>query len=482
MDDTTTFARSQALRGAVGVPGDKSISHRAVLFSALAAGQTAITNLSDGADAQATLRCLRQLGLHIEGDAARTVVHGQPLAQWQTPAEVLDCGNSGTTLRLLMGVLAAAPGLRATLTGDASLCARPMRRLAEPLQAIGGELTTSAAGTPPVSVIGQSLRGGLITLPMASAQLKSALLLAGLHAVAPVRVREPLQSRDHTERMLAAMGAELRQVDGGWQITPGPLRPLGDFVVPGDPSSAAFAAAVAVLHPDAALTIGAVCLNPTRTGWLSVLRRMGALLDVTVGPTLGGEPCGTIAARSGPLLATEVTEQEVPACIDEVPVLALCAAAATGTSHFGGLAELRVKESDRLAAIVRLLAGLGVATRSGADWMAIDGAGSAENWHPLARFDPGHDHRMALCAAIAGLVGPHPVSVANWSTTATSWPAFRQTIAAVGQLKQPRSLIGPSISDADQGGARTGPEAASEAVEDRTAATTQSCAESEGPA
>ena len=433
--DSVQFGRPAQLAGVVTVPGDKSISHRALLLAALAHGTSEIIGLSSGHDVLATARCLRQLGIDCENaDAAKGMwrVHGRPLAQWVSPTAPLDCGNSGTTMRLLCGVLAAAPALRATLVGDRSLLQRPMLRVAQPLRALGARIDLQANGSAPIVVTGQQLAGGNIDLAVASAQVKSALLLAGLHASAPVRVTEPMATRDHSERMLTAMGAQLMMAPCTTTIEPGSLRPLVAYRVAGDPSAAAFAVALAVLHPRAALALDEVSTNASRSGYLSILQRMGASVRAT-SPDLPplAEPRGRIDAQSSSLVAAHIDEQEVPSCIDELPILALCAACATGTSRFDGIAELAVKESDRIAAIYRLLTGLGVAVQFGDNWMQIQGVGSVERLAALGHFDPGLDHRMAFCAAVAGLAGPWPLAVESWSTTQSSWPDFAPTIAAV---------------------------------------------------
>ena len=433
--DSVQFGRPAQLAGVVTVPGDKSISHRALLLAALADGTSEIIGLSSGHDVLATVRCLRQLGIDCENtDTAKGVwrVHGRPLAQWVSPTAPLDCGNSGTTMRLLCGVLAAAPRLRATLTGDRSLLQRPMLRVAQPLRTLGAHIDLQANGSAPIVITGQQLAGGYLELAVASAQIKSAVLLAGLHASAPVRVTEPMATRDHSERMLTAMGAQLMMAPNTITVGPGALRPLTAYSVAGDPSAAAFAVALAVLHPRAALAVGEVSTNPGRSGYLSILQRMGASVRST-SPALPpmAEPRGRIDAQSSSVVAVHISEHEVPSCIDELPILALCAACATGTSRFDGIAELAVKESDRITAIYRLLTGLGVAVQFGDNWMQIQGVGGVDRLAPLGRFDPGLDHRMAFCAAVAGLAGPWPLEVQSWSTTQSSWPDFASAIAAV---------------------------------------------------
>ncbi len=430
---------AQHLRGSLTLPGDKSISHRALLFAALGTGRSVLTGLGTGADVLGTAHCLRQLGvaIAIADDVAH--VHSPGFSGWLTPAHPLDCGNSGTTMRLLIGLLAAHPRLTAQLDGDASLRKRPMARVVEPLTAMGAQIAADL-GRPPLRVVGQTLHGATHVLPVASAQVKSALLLAGLFAVGETIVQEPLPSRDHTERMLAGLGVQLRSAGTRHAIAGrGPdaqLPALGDFAVPGDPSSAAFAVVAAVLHPNAAITVRGFSHNPTRVGFLRVLARMGAHVATAHPATVAGEPVGDVLAQSAVLQATDIAPDEVPSLIDELPILALAAAAAHGTSQFRGLAELRVKESDRLAAIVELLTMLGVATQSGADWLTIVGKGSAGNFAATpASFHPGLDHRMAMTAAIANLCSPSRVAIGGFAEAiGSSWPGFN---AAMARLSSP---------------------------------------------
>ncbi len=424
------------LCGILTIPGDKSIAHRALLFAALGTGHSRIVGLGTGADIASTARCLRQLGVSIVSDGDVWQVDSPGFGGWQTPADTLDCGNSGTTMRLLTGLLAAHPGLHATLDGDTSLRQRPMARVVEPLTVMGAQIASSQ-GRPPLVVTGQALHGALHVLPVASAQVKSALLLAGLFAAGETVVEEPLESRDHTERLLAALGVALRTHGTRHAIAGrGPqavLPPLGEVHVPGDPSSAAFAIVLAVLHPDADVTVQRVAQNPTRTGFLRVLERMGARVTIAARAQACGEPLGNLRARSSHLCATDIAAQEVPSLIDELPILALAAAAALGTSHFSGLAELRVKESDRLAAILRLLHLLGVPAESGADWLTIHGVGAAAEFDASrAAFRPGLDHRMAMTAEVANLVSPSALEIPGFAeAVASSWPEFTAALAGL---------------------------------------------------
>ena len=431
------------LRGSLPVPGDKSISHRALLFAAIGTGHSALHGLGTGEDIQRTAACLQQLGVHVHQQGTVTRVDSAGFAAWQSPKNVLDCGNSGTTMRLLTGLLAAHPDLQATLDGDASLRQRPMARVVEPLLLMGAQIATQQ-GKPPLQIAGQTLHTATHVLAVASAQVKSALLLAGLFAQkTPGRrqvtlVQEPGLSRDHTEHMLGGLGVAVRNRRGFLAVPArGPLcvlPPLGAFIVPGDPSSAAFAITAALLHPDADVTVEGVALNPRRTGFLRVLKRMGARLTVRRRAFAAArEPAGDVRARSSALHATDIAPGEVPSLIDELPILALAAAASQGTSHFAGLAELRVKESDRLAAIVRLLELLGVACDSGSDWLTIHGGGDAQHFTAsTATYAPGLDHRMAMTAAVANLVGPSALAIRGFSEAIiSSWPDFAEAMSGL---------------------------------------------------
>ncbi len=427
-----TFARPSRLLGQVPLLGDKSISHRALLFSALANGTTRVMGLSSGGDVASTARCLGQMGVAIARDGEAVVVHGTP--DWRSPPGDLDCGNSGTTMRLFLGALAGQPGLMARLVGDASLSRRPMRRVAEPLAHMGAHIDLSPGGMAPLTVTGGPLFGADLALNVASAQVKTAILLAGLRAEGRTRVREPLPSRDHSERALRAMGAPLQQVDGAWELGPCQLQAMGEWRIPGDPSSAAFAAVAALLHPSAEVLVPQLCGNPTRLGWLRVLERMGGDCAIEdLGP-VAGEPTLGLRCRSSALAATTITAAEVPALIDEVPILALAAAAATGTTRFCEVGELRHKESDRLVETLALLQALGVKARAEGDDLIVCGQGSASDWSrtPFV-FDAGLDHRMAMSAAIAGLVGPAAVTVADTQAIGTSWPDFIRIFQGLAQ-------------------------------------------------
>lgn len=419
---------SSPLRGTVRVPGDKSLSHRAVLFSAMAQGTSRVSGVLDSADVRATVAAVNALGASAELSVQPDGSFAGTVTGWGTqgpvsPSQPVDCGNSGTTARLLMGVLAGWP-VEVTLTGDESLSVRPMRRVTEPLSQMGARFETSPDGTLPVTIHGHGgLRPFGYTSPVASAQVKTAILLAGLRAAGGVCVTEPAPSRDHTERLLPAYGVAVKVDSAAHKASlcgPQDLHAT-DIVVPGDPSSAAFLVAAALIVDGSDVEVTGVSLNPTRIGFVRVLERMGADLTVVGGEVAGAEPTGSLVARFSPnLRPTVVTAHEVPSLVDEVPVLALVAAAAHGTTRFEGVAELRVKESDRLAAITDGLSRLGVAVRCGDDWLEVDGPSRLG----AASLDSLGDHRLAMTWALAGLVAHGPVEVDRFDAVDVSYPGF----------------------------------------------------------
>ena len=361
------------LRGSVRVPGDKSLSHRAVLFAAMAQGRSTLAGILDSEDVRATIGAVAALGAVVELTSAEDGSLSGTIEGWgergpTSPGEPIYCGNSGTTARLLMGVIAGWP-IQVTLTGDASLSSRPMRRVTEPLSAMGASFETTETGTLPVLITG---RAGLKPLnyasPVASAQVKTAVLLAGLRASGGVRVTEPARSRDHTERLLPAFGVAVKVDSEACSASLcGPVVPQAASVaVPADPSSAAFIAVASLLVPGSRVSLTGVSLNETRTGFVRVLRRMGASVGVTNAVSPEYEPAGDMVVEYSPSMrATTVAPHEVPSLVDEVPILALAASAAVGTTRFEGVSELRVKESDRLAAVAEGLSALGVERANG---------------------------------------------------------------------------------------------------------------------
>jgi len=411
------------LRGRFRPPGDKSISHRAVMLAAIAEGETVVEGFLRAADCIQTVHCLRLLGVPIEEEADRLVVHGVGLRGLREAEDVLDAGNSGTTMRLLCGILAGQP-FHTVITGDASLRRRPMDRVVIPLREMGARIEGRVGGKyAPLAIRGGDLRGIDYTLPVPSAQVKSAVLLAGLYAEGPTTVQEPLPSRDHTERMLAAFGVEVSR--GAQLVTvnpPGKLR--GTRVqVPGDFSSAAFLLVAAAAHPGAEVVLENVGLNPTRTGALEVLREMGAWIEVVHREELGGEPVGDLLVRGGPLKGTRITEDRIPRLIDEIPILCIAAAVAEGETVIHGAGELRVKESDRLAAVTAGLRALGISVEELPDGFVVQGG----------RFRGGRvhsfgDHRIAMSFAVAGLLSEEPVVVEDAECIGVSFPGFEEAI------------------------------------------------------
>ncbi|MCY4633890.1 MAG: 3-phosphoshikimate 1-carboxyvinyltransferase [Acidobacteria bacterium] len=413
---------ARRLRGRLRVPGDKSISHRYALLAALAGGTSTIDGYSTGADCGSTLRCLRELGVEIaktaknDGTSAVTVA-GRGLGGLSRPARMLDAGNSGTTMRLLAGILAGHP-FDAVLTGDASLQRRPMRRIIEPLERMGGRVEADG-GRPPLRIRGGSLNGTTYVPAVASAQVKSAVLLAGLHARGVTRVREPAPTRDHTERALEAFGVPIDTGDGAVAVAGGsPLRPLA-LMVPGDPSSAAFWAVAAAAVPDSDVTIEGVGLNPTRTAFLDVLSRAGAAIEVHVEDNSGGEPSGEIRIRSGSLRNLVIGAAEVPSLIDELPVLGALAAHGPAV-EVGGASELRHKESDRITALAAGLRAIGVRVEERPDGFRAERAGVPQG----GAADAAGDHRLAMAFAVAGLAGAGPSVIHGAGATDVSYPGF----------------------------------------------------------
>ncbi|CAN5765305.1 3-phosphoshikimate 1-carboxyvinyltransferase [soil metagenome] len=349
---------SAPLRGEVRVVGDKSISHRALLISALAAGRSLVRDANPGADVRATARCLRALGIGCSTTGEEWTVEGSADAL-REPSEVLDAGNSGTTLRILLGVLAGVPGL-SVVTGDATLRRRPMLRVVEPLRRMGAAIDGRRNGDlPPLVVRGRPLRGAEIETQVASAQVKTALLLAALRAEGRTVIREPAPSRDHTERMLAAAGIDVSGQDGTIEVAGGQAPAARRWSVPGDLSAALYLIVAGLLVPGSDITVTQVGLNPTRTAALDVLRRMGGDIRAQVEGSEAGEPVGRVRARASALVATTIAPHEIPALIDDLPILAVAATQARGRSTLGGAAELRVKESDRIAAMAGGLKRLG---------------------------------------------------------------------------------------------------------------------------
>lgn len=419
-----TVSPAGRLAGRVRVSGDKSISHRAALVGALARGVTVIHNFLRADDCLHTLSCLKALGVSIEDEGDGVVVHGTG-ARWREPPAALDAGNSGTTMRLLAGIL-AGQRFSAEITGDASLRRRPMDRVIEPLAQMGAQIVALGEGRfPPLRITGGPLRGITYTLPVASAQVKSAVLLAGLLAQGQTTVIEPTPTRDHTERMLAAFGAPVRRDGSRVSLTAAGLRGR-EVYVPGDMSSAAFLLAAAAARPGSELTVEDVGLNPTRTGVLDVLRAFGAQVEVRQTGERNGEPVGVVTVRGQPLRGVRIGGSLIPRVIDELPVLCVIAAAADGETVISDAAELRVKESDRIAVLARGLRALGGEVKEQVDGMTIYGS-------PLhgGRVASAGDHRIAMAFAVAGLLADGPVTVEGAESISVSFPQFVDALRAV---------------------------------------------------
>lgn len=424
---------ARPLSGAVRVPGDKSISHRSVLFSAMAEGTSHVSGVLDSADVRSSIGAVRALGAEVnlekrpDGSLAGDIRGWGGLGPSQ-PEGAIDCGNSGTTVRLLMGVLAPWD-ITVELTGDDSLRRRPMRRIAAPLELMGARFAPEGATTLPLSITGtRGLAAISYDSPVASAQLKTAILLAGIFAAGTTSVREPAPSRNHTELMLPGFGVDVEAAPGEASVAGGQSLHACDVDVPGDPSSAAFMACAAALRPDSAIDIENVSLNEARIGFARVLERMGA--DITLKPTgsAGEEPCGTISVSYVEhLRSCEVVGHEIASLVDEIPVLALVAAHAEGTTIFHEVGELRVKETDRLAAILEGLSKLGVRAWSEGDDLHIEGKPGLVVPEGLVFVSLG-DHRLAMTWSLVGFTGAHPVSIRDFEAVRVSYPGFRADI------------------------------------------------------
>jgi 3-phosphoshikimate 1-carboxyvinyltransferase len=400
------------------MPGDKSLTHRAFLFGALADGLTTIEGASEGDDCASTRNCLTALGLEFRGTRGEPLVTVRGGAPLERPATALDCGNSGTTLRLLMGVLAAA-GFESELGGDESLNRRPMERVANPLRLMGARIETRG-GRPPVRVFGSKLRGASVTPEAASAQIKGAILLAALQAEGRTIVHEPIPTRDHTERMIRLFGGRIER-DGSEISIDGPQTLKGTRVlVPGDPSSAAPFVVAALILPDSEVTIEGVLLNPHRVRYLDILREMGADIETTMTSAMDAEPVGRIVARSSSLRGVDIAPLHVPAVVDELPILAVAGAFARGRLEVRGASELRVKESDRIAAMVEGLTAMGARIEELEDGFRVEGGGPLEG----AMVRSHGDHRIAMALSVAALSAHGDTRVAGAEVVSISLPSF----------------------------------------------------------
>lgn len=418
--------------GSVRVPGDKSITHRALLLAAMARGTSHVGGALSSLDARSSARVLRQLGADISPLRAGAVVRVEGRGRLRQPDAVLDCGNSGTTTRLLLGLL-AGHRLRATLTGDASLRRRPMRRVTVPLGRMGARFDEHGGDGLPLTVRGGSLVPLRYEMPVSSAQIKSAILLAGLAGRVAVELREPHgRSRDHTERLLGAFGYGVEEDADGWvRFAPtGRIEPF-DLQVPGDPSSAAFLVGAAVLAERGELRIAGVGVNPTRTGFLRVLERMGAPVRLEEETDHFGEPVADLIAAPAPLRATEVAAGEIPGLIDEIPMLAALASRASGTTIFRDVGELRVKESDRLGLIASNLRAIGAAAEVVGDDLHVEGGAGA----PRGSVRTAGDHRLAMAFAVLGTLPGARIRIDDLACAAVSFPAFPATLRGIARRR-----------------------------------------------
>lgn len=419
-----TLTSRHSLRGEAQVGPDKSISHRSVILSALAQGQSRVKNFLVAEDTLSSCHCLRMMGVNILQQGSEVVVDSPGIEGLTEPHELLDCGNSGTTMRLMSGLIAGR-SFFAVLSGDASLNKRPMKRVIEPLSFMGARFMARANNYPPLAVQGGQLKGIEYHMPVASAQVKSALLLAGIQAEGKTTILEPVTSRDHTERMLMAMGADLTVKDQSISIIPGRKLYPQDWEVPGDISSAAFLMTAGSIVTGSELLLPRVGINHTRSGILDVLKMMGADITLKNQQTVAGEPIADIIVRSSELKAVEIGGEMIPRLIDELPVLAVAMAAAQGTSIVRDAAELRVKETDRIAVICSELSRMGAAIEATADGFIVQGQQS-----PLhgADVDSHGDHRIAMSLAVAALVADGPTVINSSEAVNVSFPDFWDTL------------------------------------------------------
>ena len=415
---------SSPLRGELTVPGDKSISHRAVMFGSISEGLTEITDFLQGADCLSTISCFRKMGIEIENTGERILVHGRGLHGLTAPSETLDAGNSGTTTRLISGIL-AGQNFSSRLTGDASIQSRPMNRIIHPLREMGAQISSeNENGCAPLLIRGTSLHGIDYRSPVASAQVKSCILLAGLYADRETSVTEPALSRDHTERMLKSFGARVKRTGLTAQIFP-ESRLIGQKIqIPGDISSAAYFLAAALLVPGSEILLKNVGINPTRDGILQVIKKMGGDLQILNQRTISGEPVADLLVRHSSLNGTVIEGDLIPTLIDEIPILAVLASFAEGTTVIRNAEELKVKESDRLSIMVEGLLAMGAEVTGTDDGMIIRGG------KPLrgTRIDSHKDHRIAMSFAVAGLAADGVTAIPDSGCVAISYPGFYEDL------------------------------------------------------
>ena len=425
------FSPVSSLRGSLTIPGDKSISHRSVMFGSLAQGTTEITHFLKGADCLSTISCFRSMGVEIQEKDGKILVHGRGLRGLKRPEGVLDCGNSGTTTRLLAGIL-CGQDFDSVLTGDASIQKRPMKRVIEPLSRMGAHIVSVRGdGCAPLAITGSPLHGVSYSTPVASAQVKSAILLAGLYADGETRVTEPARSRDHTERMLSAFGADVRTEGTTAVIQPARELYGQKIQVPGDISSAAFFLAAGLITPDSEILLKHVGTNPTRDGVLRVLRQMGGRIETISQSGGDGEPAEDLLVRSSDLHGVEIGGEIIPTLIDELPVIAAVACFAQGETVIRDAAELKVKESNRIDAMVRNLAAMGADVTETPDSLVIRGQ---ETLPGGIATDCWGDHRIAMMAAIAATRCREPVMLRGAECVAKSYPGFWEDYRMLGGI------------------------------------------------
>ncbi|HMA60692.1 MAG TPA: 3-phosphoshikimate 1-carboxyvinyltransferase [Halanaerobiales bacterium] len=419
--------KKEKLKGKVSIPGDKSISHRAVILSSLAKGKSKIEGFLESEDCLSTVKAFRNLGVEIKKESSNQyIVKGVGLNGLKEPDNILDCCNSGTTMRLMLGLL-SAQNFYSILTGDDSLRARPMERIIKPLTRMGAHIWSREGGYAPLSIMGSNLTGIDYKMPVASAQVKSAILLAGLYSDQSVKIVEPALSRDHTERMLAGFGINIKK-EGHHIILPADnnrkLHPQ-EFVVPGDISSAAFLISAGLITNNSQILIKDVGINPTRTGFLEVVEKMGGQIKLLNRREVSGEPIADIEVKSSQLHGIEIAGELIPKMIDEIPIIAVLASQADGVTVIKDAGELRVKETDRIRAIVSQLSRLGVKMEEFRDGMIIKGPNQIKGGISVKSFG---DHRIAMSLAVAGLVAEKELTITNSRVINTSFPGFKETL------------------------------------------------------
>lgn len=423
MSDRFHTGGVRSWRGRLRVPGDKSISHRALIFAAVAEGRSVLANLGTGDDVARTRAAVETLGVRVKAAGGQLRLVGGGWDALREPERVIDCGNSGTSIRTLCGLLAGRP-MHSVLMGDSSVSQRPMLRVVDPLRAMGARIDGRAGGQhPPLAIRGGHLQGTQHRTEVASAQVKTALVLAGLQADGRTEVMEPAPSRDHTERMLSWLDVPIDYGPGRVAVEAATI-PGFDLEIPGDPSAAAFFLVGALISPESEVSVEGVCLNPGRLAFIDVLRRMGASIEVVETGPRGGEPVGDITARTSALQGTRIGGEELPLVQDEIPVLAVAAAFAEGETSVDDAAELRVKETDRIGAVEQELSQMGVGVETRRDGLTVRGG------HPRAGTFKSHgDHRIAMAMAVAASACDGESEIGGWGAVATSYPDFAQHLA-----------------------------------------------------